>query len=92
MTPKRTGDASSLLDLYAIIDVAGKEGPVKVGTFHRTLTINVTWTQRAGDFFKGNWKWLWTAILVPVGLWARRATEAAEAAVPCGRRRGRTLT
>lgn len=70
VTPKRTGTLRLYLNLYAIIDVAGKEGPVKVGTFHRTLTINVTWTQRAGDFVKGNWKWLWTAILVPVGLWA----------------------
>jgi hypothetical protein len=70
VTPKRTGELRLYLNLYAIIDVAGKEGPVKVGTFHRTLTINVGWTQRAGDFVKGNWKWLWTAILVPVGLWA----------------------
>jgi len=70
VTPKRTGTLRLYLNLYAIIDVAGKEGPVKVGTFHRTLTINVTWTQRAGDFVKGNWKWLWTAILVPVGQWA----------------------
>jgi Divergent InlB B-repeat domain len=76
VTPKKTGDLRLFLTLYAIIDVAGKEGPVKVGTFHRTLTINVTWTQRAGDFFKDNWKWLWTAILVPVGLWAiRRRAE-----------------
>jgi hypothetical protein len=72
VTPKKTGDLRLFLTLYAIIDVAGKEGPVKVGTFHRTLTIRVTWTQRAGDFFKDNWKWLWTAILVPVGVWAIR--------------------
>jgi Divergent InlB B-repeat domain len=70
VTPKRTGKLRLYLNLYAIIDVAGKEGPVKVGTFHRTLSINVTWTQRAGDFVKSNWQWLWTAILVPVGLWA----------------------
>jgi hypothetical protein len=70
VTPKRTGKLRLYLNLYAIINVAGKEGPVKVGTFHRTLTINVGWTERAGDFVKGNWKWLWTAILVPVGLWA----------------------
>jgi Divergent InlB B-repeat domain len=70
VTPKRTGTLRLYLSLYAIIDVAGREGPVKVGTFHRTLTIDVAWTQRAGDFVKGNWQWLWTAVLVPVGLWA----------------------
>ena len=32
VTPKRTGTLRLYLNLYAIIDVAGKEGPVKVGT------------------------------------------------------------
>jgi hypothetical protein len=83
VTPKKTGNLRLFLTLYAIIDVAGKEGPVKVGTFHRTLTINVTWTQRAGDFVKDNWKWLWTAILVPLGLWAiRKRAERKPPAAP----------
>ena len=83
VTPKKSGDLRLFLTLYAIIDVAGKEGPVKVGTFHRTLKIHVTWTQRAGDFFKSNWKWLWTAVLVPVALWAiRKRAERKPPAAP----------
>lgn len=85
VTPRRSGTLRLYLTVYAIIDVAGDEGPVKVGTFHRTLTINVTWTQRAGDFLKGNWQWLWTAVLVPLGLWAARRRTKPRPPAPTSR-------
>jgi hypothetical protein len=78
VTPKRTGRLRLFLTLYAIVDVAGTEGPVKVKTFRKRITIDVTLRERAEDFVRGNWQWLWTAILVPVGLWlARRRSKPA---------------
>jgi Divergent InlB B-repeat domain len=74
--PKRTGQLRLYLTLFAFVDVAGQRDPYKVKTFQRTLSINVGFTTRMGDFVKGNWQWLWTAILVPVGLWVvRRRTK-----------------
>jgi Divergent InlB B-repeat domain len=74
--PKRTGELHLYLTLNAIIDVRDQTGAYKVKTFSRTLTINVSLATHVGDFVKGNWQWLWTAVLVPVGLWwYRRRTK-----------------
>jgi hypothetical protein len=62
--PKRTGKLRLFLTLSALINVAGQNNAYKVKTFKRTLTINVTFATRVGNFMKGTWQWLWTAVLV----------------------------
>src|SRR5439155_12463533 len=75
-TPKRTGVLHLYLTLNAIIDVAGQTSAYKVETFSRTLTINVSWASHVRDAVEGNWQWLWTAVLVPLGVWLyRRRTK-----------------
>jgi hypothetical protein len=70
--PKRTGELHLFLTLNAILDVAGQTNAYKVETFSRTLTINVSLMSQVRDAVKGNWQWLWTAVLVPLGLWFYR--------------------
>jgi hypothetical protein len=78
ITPKHTGVLHLFLTLNAILDVAGQSNAYKVETFNRTLTIKVSLMSHVRDAFKANWQWLWTAVLVPVGLWfyRRRARPA----------------
>ena len=37
-------------------------------TFERTLVVNVPLRVRLETFVDENWQWLWTALVVPVGL------------------------
>jgi hypothetical protein len=70
--PTRTGVLHLFLTLNAIIDVGDQTGAYKVKTFSRTLTIDVSLGTHVRDFVAGNWQWLWTAVLLPVGLWFHR--------------------
>ncbi len=76
-----TGRHRLHLTLTAFIEVDGERRARTVQTFERTLVIDVTWTSRVSGFVDDNWQWLWSAILVPVGLWVlqrRRRTAASE--------------
>ena len=64
--------------------VDGERRARTVQTFERTLVIDVPWTSRVSGFVDDNWQWLWSAILVPVGLWVlqrRRRTRSVRARV-----------
>jgi hypothetical protein len=37
--------------------------------FDAYVNVKATLRQNVSDFAKSNWQWLWTAILVPVGIW-----------------------
>ena len=76
-----TGRHRLHLTLTAFIAVDGERRARTVQTFERTLVIDVTWTSRISGFVDDNWQWLWSAILVPVGLWVlqrRRRAAASE--------------
>lgn len=47
----------------------GRESKRTVRTFERTLAIDISLSDRVSNFLAGNWQWLWTAILVPAGVW-----------------------
>lgn len=69
VTPNETGERRLHLTLSALIDVRGSEKPYTVRTFERTLEVNVPLRVRLETFVDENWQWLWTALVVPVGLW-----------------------
>ena len=79
--PVRTGRQRLHLTVSAIVNVGGTESTYTVQTFERVLEIDVAWSDRVSGFLSGNWQWLWTAILLPVGAWLlqrrRRATKPA---------------
>jgi hypothetical protein len=55
------------LTLSAFVHLQSGDRERMVKTFDRKLEINVTLMQRVSSFVDGNWKWLWTTILIPLG-------------------------
>jgi hypothetical protein len=70
--PSKTGLLHLHLTLTALINVAGSNRTYAVKTYDRTLRIRVTWLDRVSGFVSRNWKWLWTAIAVPLLVWGFR--------------------
>lgn len=68
----QTGVLHLHLTLTAILTTNGESRELEIRTFEKTLTIRVTWPTRVKDFVQGNWNWLWTAIVVPLGAWTIR--------------------
>jgi hypothetical protein len=68
VTPTEAGDRRLHLTLSALIDLGSSEKPYTVRTFQRTLVVNVPLRVRLETFVDENWQWLWTALVVPVGL------------------------
>ncbi|MCH7950683.1 MAG: hypothetical protein IH875_09450, partial [Candidatus Dadabacteria bacterium] len=75
--PKEEGKHELRLTLTALLEINGYSTPRAIRTFDKIIEVNVTPAQKIGVFFKGNWKWLWVTILVPlVGwLWRRRKKQ-----------------
>ena len=66
VTPTKTGTQSLHLSLLAIIEVEGDDTPFVVRTFSRDIEVNITIQQKVFGFLGNNWKWLWTAIFIPI--------------------------
>jgi len=66
------GNLKLYLSINAIVeyeDGAGKH-PVTIKTFDKVYTVAVPWSENPIIKFTGNnWQWLWTTLIVPVGLW-----------------------
>jgi hypothetical protein len=79
--PIKTGTQYLRLRLFAVISFEGSEKRYMVKRFERTLAVNVAWSERVSGFFKDNWQWLWTALLIPIVgfLWGRRKREEGKA-------------
>lgn len=82
ITPTRTGVLHLHLTLTAVLRVDGEDRELDIQTFNRTLTVRVALSVRMKDFVRDNWRWLWTSILAPVGLWAVRRRQAKRKGVP----------
>jgi hypothetical protein len=72
--PKEEGKHSLHLTLTALIEVDGHSTPRAIRTFDKIIEVTVTRTQKLFNFFKNNWQWVWTAILIPImgWLWKRK--------------------
>jgi hypothetical protein len=68
--PKATGPQTLTLTLTAKLDKHGVADKT-LQAFTRRIEVEVTPTQRVGDFVGKSWQWLWGAILVPLAAGAR---------------------
>lgn len=70
----RGGNLKLYLTLNAIVeyeDGAGKR-PVTIKTFDKYYVVAVPWSENAALKFVGNnWQWVWTTLIIPVGLWLK---------------------
>jgi len=69
VAPKETGTQALHLTLTALFDVDGAKTRRTVQTFDRIIEVRVTRMQTLQDFFKKNWQWICTALLIPLGIW-----------------------
>ncbi len=69
LKPQQAGRQSLHLTLSALLDIEGHNTPRIVKTFEKTILVEVTTTQKITRFLEANWKWLWTAILIPLVGW-----------------------
>jgi hypothetical protein len=88
VTPTGSGLKTLHLSLSAYVGVAGSDAPLVVRTYDRDINVDVTVGQRVTSFLRGNWTWLWVAVVVPCAgyFWAvwRRRRSRALAAPPDG--------
>ena len=66
--PKSEGIHTLNLTLSALVPVIGKETPLVLTTYTRTIHVRVTFAQRSWRFFKGNMSCLWAPIAAVSGL------------------------
>ena len=80
VTPTERGRQTLHLTLSAHIEVAGRDTPLVVRTFHREIQVNITVPQRLSGFIQNNWQWLWATLVVPIAgyLWQRRKKRGAK--------------
>ena len=74
VTPTSHGSQQLHLALSAVIQIEGRDTPLVVRTFDRTIEVDIGLPQRVSGFVEKHWQWLWAAIVVPVAgyLWRRR--------------------
>jgi hypothetical protein len=80
VTPTEHGRQTLHLTLSARINVAGRDTPLVVRTFHREIQVDITVPQRVSGFIQNNWQWLWAALVVPIAgyLWNRTKKRRAK--------------
>jgi len=61
---------SQILTLELAVSIPGT-GRYSIKTQRTTIVVAVSVASRAQEFFRENWKWLWTTLLLPIGLWIR---------------------
>ena len=71
VSPKAPGEQR--LHLVLNVELNGTSRTLR--TFDETIEVTVTFSQQVSGFVGENWKWLWTASIVPIAawLWKRRA-------------------
>ncbi len=65
VTPRQEGPQELYLTMSAVLSFQGREVVKAYPVYDTTITVNVPWSKRVASFIDGNWKWLWTTILVP---------------------------
>jgi hypothetical protein len=57
------------LTLNTVGFVKGKEFPRSIHTQKWTISVHTSLGQHMIGFIRGNWQWLWAAIIVPIATW-----------------------
>ena len=80
VTPTEEGRHTLHLTLAARIDVAGRDRPLVIQTFHREIQVAITVPQRVSGFMQNNWQWLWATLVVPIAgyVWQRKKKRGAK--------------
>ncbi|GEM_PF-1996532 len=89
VVPKKEGTQWLYLSLTAHFEVDGKDMMRSVKTFDKVIEVEVTPLQKASQFIKGNWQWLWATFIAPLGFWQWKSRAKNKKAGSKERRKGR---
>jgi hypothetical protein len=70
--PKDFGRLPLHLSVNAKILLDGQERTRTIRTFDETVYVQVSWPRSAIIFVRNNWQWLWTFVVIPIGVWIWR--------------------
>ncbi len=69
ITPKRIGTHKVNVTVAAVVEVGGDSAERLVKVYDREVMIIVDTVDAIKYFFLSYWQWLWSAIILPIGLW-----------------------
>lgn len=69
LTPKSTGKNEVKMSITAIVTIDGKEHKYHIKTYEKTIIIQVTPQQVVSDWFSKYWQWLFSTLILPLGLY-----------------------
>ena len=74
LRPKTAGLHRIRLTVVAAVDVGGERTERLVQTFDKTVVVEITHAQMAWSWLAEYWQWLFSTLLIPLGvwLWSRR--------------------
>lgn len=70
LKPINPGEAEVVLTVTAIVKTDLGNSQRQMKSFEKTIDIDITKKQIIIAFIEDNWQWLWSTILVPLGLFA----------------------
>ena len=74
--PLEYGKQNLYLTINAIINIDNNPSLRSLQTFSKTIEVDIKCTKRIYEFFKSNWQWLWTTILLPAAIWFWRIRKS----------------
>jgi len=69
LTPKKLGEYKVNVTVSAVIEIGSDRAERLVKVFDQQVTVFVTPADAAKFFFTKNWQWLWSTLVLPLGLW-----------------------
>jgi len=76
ISPIKAGSQGLDLSLNARIQVEGKDSPFVVRTFSKKILVEVSVTDQVFGLIKAHGAWLWTTVLLPLGVWFWKRRKA----------------
>ncbi len=69
LTPKKMGTHKVNISVSAVVEVGGDRAERLVKIFDRDVMIIVSTVDAIKFFLLSYWQWMWSAIILPIGLW-----------------------
>jgi hypothetical protein len=69
VTPRKLGEYKVNVVVTAVIEIGNDRAERLIQVFDQEVTVFVTPGDAAKFFFTKNWQWLWSTLVLPLGLW-----------------------
>lgn len=69
LEPTEVGNHEIEVTITAVIKIDGESTPYHIRTYDQTIKVEITPKQLVDNWFKEHWEWLFSTLLIPVGVW-----------------------